>query len=110
MEIKQDLLNSYSTPFNLNLMRVFGIYPTIVLLDLILMEQVNRDLRNLDSSGYFPVTIEEMEKHTTLSRYKQDEAIKKLVNLKIVSQIIQNSPPKRNFKINYAIVDSILNS
>ena len=50
--------------------------------------------------GYFYSTLENIEERTTLTRKKQDKAIKALTEKGIIDVKVKGCPPKRYFKIN----------
>lgn len=54
-----------------------------------------------DDDGWFYQTSDTVEEITTLSRHKQDQAIKKMKDLGVLEQSNRGVPPKRYFKINY---------
>lgn len=54
-----------------------------------------------DGEGWFYQTSDTVERITTLSRHKQDQAIKKMKDLGVIEQSNRGVPPKRYFKINY---------
>lgn len=55
--------------------------------------------RGETKDGYFYNTIENIERDTTLTRYKQDRAIKKLKELNLIDTKVLGNPATRHFKI-----------
>lgn len=60
------------------------------------------------NDGWIYKTIDEFDEETALSRYEQDEAIKKLKRLKIIEVEIRGIPARRHFKINMENLISLL--
>lgn len=54
----------------------------------------------IDNCDYFYCTVEDLEKSTTLSRYKQEPTIKRLCKLDLIRMKTKGVPPKRYFYIN----------
>mgnify|MGYP001327134023 FL=1 len=64
-----------------------------------------------DKDGWFYQTIPTVEKMTTLSRFKKEEAINILIKKGILEQTNKGMPRKRYFKLNYnKIADIIVES
>lgn len=58
--------------------------------------------------GYFYSTLDNIEEKTTLTRKKQDKAIKALTEKGIIDVKVKGCPPKRYFKINQFAVMRLL--
>lgn len=56
--------------------------------------------KKLDKDGYFFNTVENMKNDTSLSDYRQREAIKKLKELGLICYQIKGLPARRYFKVN----------
>jgi hypothetical protein len=96
MNTKQFLLSSNYWVINKNMLNELGLDATFILSALAEAENILAD-----SDGWFYQTIETLENQTTLSRHKQEQAIKILKDKNILLCEIRGIPPKRHFKINY---------
>lgn len=61
-----------------------------------------------DDKEWIYKTIDEIKEETALSRYEQDEAIKKLKKLNIIKVELKGIPAKRHFQINFQVLISLL--
>lgn len=58
------------------------------------------EIRNeLDSSGYFYLTVESMKNYLNLSYHKQSKCINQLVEAGLLETIVKGQPAKRHFRI-----------
>jgi len=96
---KQLLLSNNYWVINKDLVQLLGIEATFLLSNFAEAEQIM-----LYKDGWFYQTSETVEKVTTLTRYRQDNAIKKLVEMNILEQANKGMPMKRYFKINYDVL------
>lgn len=93
---KQLLLSKNYLVLNKIIVEALGIETAMILSVLADAEEM---MSNDD--GWFYQTVETLEKHSTLSRYKQDMALKQLRDLKIIEQKNMGVPMTRHFRINY---------
>lgn len=93
---KQLLLNNNFWVLNKDMVQLLGLEGAFLLSNFAEAETLMAD-----KEGWFYQTSDTVEKITTLSRHKQDQAIKKLKDLGIIEQTNRGVPPKRYFKINY---------
>lgn len=82
------------------LARNIGLDETLVLTELISKYNYWNEKQQLDEEDYFYLTVEDLEYETTLSKYKQTQAINNLKKLKLIQTIVKGLPAKRYFKIN----------
>lgn len=61
-----------------------------------------------DDDGWFYQTIEKLEEITTLTRHKQSQAIKLLIEKQLLEQQNRGIPMKRYFRINYEELTSLV--
>jgi hypothetical protein len=96
-----DLLRSDgSIVVNKKLAHAIGMDAAIMYSELISKQKYFTDHNQLTEDGYFFNTVENMENDTTLSKYQQLKAIKKLVKLKLLFHENRGLPQKRFFKVN----------
>jgi hypothetical protein len=96
-----DLLRSDgSIVVNKRLAHAIGIDAAIMYSELISKQKYFADRGQLTEDGYFFNTVENMQEDTTLTKYQQSKAIKKLVTLNLIFQVNRGLPQKRFFKIN----------
>ena len=84
---------------NKKLAWAMGINTAILYTELVSRYKYFSDRNELDKEGYFFNTIEDLRAGTTLTRYEQDLAIRKLIKLKLIDKKIKKWPGKRYFKI-----------
>lgn len=95
-----DLLRSDgSIIVNKRLAHSIGIESAIMFSELISKKIYFENKNQLTKDGYFFNTVENMKEDTTLSKYQQSKAIKKLVELNLIKQENRGIPQKRYFKI-----------
>lgn len=97
--IKQLLLNENYLILNKTIIHNLGIEGAIILSAL-----AEADKLLADENGWFYQTADTLEEHTTLSRYKQDVALKKLRDLGILKQKNMGIPMTRHFKLEYEVL------
>lgn len=83
------------------LARKIGLDTALIYQALISKHCYYEERNRLDEDCYFYSTIEDLEESTTLKRSVQDKAIKKLVELNLISTLVKGIPAKRHFKINF---------
>ncbi len=88
-----------SITINKKLAWALGINAAILYSELVSRYAYFNKKGELDKEGYFYNTIEDLRYGTTLTRYKQDEAIKRLVKLKLLAVKTGGFRNKRYFKI-----------
>lgn len=62
--------------------------------------------KKITKEGFFPCSIKNIQKATSLSRYKQDRIFAILKNKKVIQTRISGQPGRRFFKIDHNIIDS----
>ena len=81
------------------LARNIGLDETMILTELISKYNYWSENNQLTDQGYFYITIEDLKKETTLTRYRQTKAINNLKEMNLISTKKQGLPAKRYFKI-----------
>lgn len=101
--IKGLLLSSNYWIVNKTLLNTFGLEACFLL-------SAFAEAENMlsDEDGWFYQTSKTIEKQTTLKRFKQDEAIKRLKEYKVLEQKNKGMPMKRYFKLNYDVLYNLL--
>lgn len=100
MDTLIDLLRSDgSIVINKKLAHRIGLNETIMYSELLSRYNYFAEKGRL-KNGYFFNTIEDLEKGTTLSKFQQAHAIKRLVKLGLIEYRLMGLPAKRHFKIN----------
>jgi len=84
----------------------FGLYPAIMLGDLASKHLYYEENGTLTEDGYFFATVDDTEKSTTLSKHKQEEALKVLIDEGFVEMKLIGVPPKRHFKLDEMLIAS----
>ena len=97
--ITELLRSDGSIIINKKLAWALGINASILYSELVSRRDYFKKKGKLDKEGYFYNTIEDLKAGTTLSRYEQDPAIRKLIKLKLIDKKIKKWPGKRYFKI-----------
>ena len=92
---KQLLMSSNFLALNKNVISKLGLETAALLSSFAEADQLS------DSDGWFYQTIETVEKHTTLSRFKQDKCIEQLQCIGVLLTDRRGIPAKRYFKIEY---------
>jgi hypothetical protein len=106
MLVKELLLSSNYWVMNKNVVKTFGIETAFLLTNLAEAEQMMST-----DDGWFYQTSDTLEELTTLSRYKQDNAIEQLENAGILEKDVRGIPAKRYFKLDYkALANKIVNN
>jgi hypothetical protein len=93
---------------NKTLAHEIGLNETIIYSELVSLHQYWRKQGKLTDDNWFFCTIENLERNTTLTRNKQDRAIKKLQELGLIEVERRGLPAKRYFKITNKIYELIL--
>lgn len=93
---------------NKNLIKLIGLNSSILIGELVSEYNYYEKENKLIDKAWFYSTTPNIEENTGLSRYQQDEAIKKLQNKKIIDIKIMGMPSKRYFKINYENIEKLL--
>lgn len=107
MTLLKLLSSSNYLVINKDLIKVLGIEESILLGELASEYDYWLKKGELDNE-YFYSTIENIEKNTTLSKYKQTQAISKLKELGIVETKLKGIPAKRYIKINEQRIEEVL--
>ena len=84
---------------NKQLAKEIGINEAIVYSELLSKYMYFYNKNQLTEDGYFFNTVENLEIDTTLSKYQQQKAIKKLKDLKLIDTKLKGMPSTRYFKI-----------
>ena len=106
MMVKELLLSSNYWVLNKTVVKTFGIETAFLLTSLAEAEQMMST-----DDGWFYQTSDTLEELTTLSRYKQDNAIEQLEKAGILEKDVRGIPAKRYFKLDYkALANKILNN
>lgn len=100
---KQLLLSGSFWVLNKNLVQVLGLETAFLLSNFTEAEKMMAD-----QEGWFYQTTPTVEKMTTLSRHKQDQCIKQLIDLDVLEQKNKGMPMKRYFRINFDRVATLL--
>lgn len=104
--VKELLLSSNYWVLNKNMVKTFGIETAFLLTNLAEAEQMMST-----DDGWFYQTSDTLEDLTTLSRYKQDNAIEQLENAGILEKDVRGIPAKRYFRLDYkALANKIVNN
>lgn len=99
MSVIELLRSDGSIIVNKKLAHVIGIEPAIMYSELISKQIYFEERSQLTDDGFFFNTVENMQEDTTLSKYQQSKAMKKLKELKLVEQSNRGVPQKRYFKV-----------
>ena len=106
MLVKELLLSSNYWVMNKNVVKTFGIETAFLLTNLAEAEQMMST-----DDGWFYQTSDTLEELTTLSRYKQDNAIEQLENAGILEKDVRGIPAKRYFRLDYkSLANKIVNN
>ena len=104
--VKELLLSSNYWALNKNVVKTFGIETAFLLTNLAEAEQMMST-----DDGWFYQTSDTLEELTTLSRYKQDNAIDQLESAGVLEKDVRGIPAKRYFKLDYkALANKIVNN
>lgn len=104
-----DLLRSDgSIVVNKSLAHEIGLNEAIVYSELVSLNEYWRNNDRLTDDQWFFCTVENLEKHTTLSKGQQSRTIKKLEELKLIETRRRGLPAKRYFRITDEIYNLIL--
>lgn len=85
-----------------------GIETAVYLADLVSKYEYFENRNQLDSDGYFFNEKKNIEFDTTLTPYKQDLALEKLVELEIIHTKKAGIPPKLFYKINFKKLNAFI--
>ena len=85
--------------YNKHIAKHIGIEEAILLGYLIYKHNYFFDRNELDQEGYFFNIAEDRERETSLTRRKQDRAIKELEKQDFIETKLQGNPAKKHFKI-----------
>lgn len=108
MGILQLLASRNYITVNKDLIKIIGLEEAIILGELASEYNYFFDKEELDD-GYFYSTVENIEKNTSLSEYKQRRAINSLKDKNLLDIKIKGIPAKRYIKINEEQVMNLLN-
>ena len=97
--VKELLLSSNYWVLNKNVVQTFGIETAFLLTNLAEAEQMMST-----DDGWFYQTSDTLEDLTTLSRYKQDNAIEQLENAGVLEKDVRGMPAKRYFRLDYKVL------
>lgn len=84
---------------NKQLAKEIGINEAIIYSELLSKYMYFYNKNQLTEDGYFFNTVENLERDTTLSKYQQQQAIKKLKDLNLITTKLKGVPSTRHFKI-----------
>tara|TARA_R100000005_G_C4984637_1_gene193322 strand:+ start:886 stop:1566 length:681 start_codon:yes stop_codon:yes gene_type:complete len=105
--MKHLLASSSFLVVNKFLAKKIGLKPSVLLADLISKEQYFKE-NGKCVEGFFFNSRENITKDTTLTRYEQDKAIKKLIDLNFIETKLKGIPAVKHFKINENKIVSFL--
>ena len=94
--IKQLLMSNNYWVLNKEMVKLFGLEAAFLLSNFAEAETLMAD-----DKGWFYQTSDTVESMTTLSRHKQDQAVKVLERTGVLEKSVKGLPPKRYFRINY---------
>lgn len=95
------LLNPDNTiTINRPLAHVLGVNEAIIYSALIAKQLYYERREMLDEDGYFYSTIADLNESTGLTRYKQDSAIKNLLETSLIDYHTKGTPARRYFRVN----------
>ena len=100
--IKQLLMSNNYWVLNKDMVKLFGLEAAFLLSNFAEAETLMAD-----DDGWFYQTSETVEKMTTLSRHKQDQAVKTLERVGVLEKSVRGLPPKRYFRINYECLTNL---
>lgn len=100
MNILQLIAHDSFITVNKELIKKVGLEEAIILGELASEFDYWTKREGLTEDGYFFSTIENIEEKTTLSKYQQNKAFKKLKEMKLVDVSVRGLPAKRYIKIN----------
>ena len=93
--VKDSLLSNNYWVLSKSIVKLFGLEAAFLLSNFAEAEKMMAD-----QDGWFYQTSDTVEEMTTLSRHKQDQAIKQLEDLGVLEKDIRGMPAKRYFKFN----------
>lgn len=99
MLVKELLLSNNYWVLNKTIVKMFGVETAFLLTNLAEAEQIMST-----EDGWFYQTSDTLEELTTLSRYKQDNAIEQLENAGVLKKDVRGIPAKRYFKLDYKVL------
>ena len=102
--IKDFLLSSNYWVINKLILKELGLDASFLLSAMAEADNLLAD----DDDGWFYQTIEKLEEITTLTRHKQSQAIKLLIEKQLLEQQNRGVPMKRYFRINYEELTSLV--
>lgn len=109
-ELSSALLGLDCIIIPLKIAKIIGYNSTIFLQFLLGEEEEYATKNEMKEDGFFPATLNKVEKFLFLSRTKQDYAIKKLIQINFIQSKLLGIPAKRHFKINHdALLEVIVN-
>ena len=100
--IKQLLMSNNYWVLNKEMVKLFGLEAAFLLSNFAEAETLMAD-----DEGWFYQTSDTVENMTTLSRHKQDQAVKVLEKTGVLEKSVRGLPPKRYFKINYECLTNL---
>ena len=98
--VKKLILMGNYIVLNKILVKELGVEAAFLLSALADGEEVAKKEGNLIDDGWFYQTVKTLEKITTLSRRKQENSLKKLLEINLIEQKNMGVPCKRYFRIN----------
>lgn len=88
-------------PVNKLFTRKYGIDAAVIIADLSSKQEYFRGRRMLDREGFFFNEKKDIETDTSISPYRQDKALKILIDIEVLeTEIKKGIPPKRYYKVN----------
>lgn len=100
--VKQMLMSNNYWVLNKDLVKLFGLEAAFLLSNFAEAETLMAD-----DDGWFYQTSETVEKMTTLSRHKQDQAVIVLEKSGVLEKTVKGLPPKRYFRIDYECLTNL---
>lgn len=85
-----------------------GLDASYILSDLISRHEYWERTKNLTEDGYFFCTKEQIEDDTSLSAYKQTEAVKILIERGLLKTKRMGSPAKLYYKLNFKAINALV--
>lgn len=98
-EVVSEYKKYFNVPVNIFMAHVVGLDETIIYSTILIEQEHHAKILNNGIYDFFPFTVDNLEKETTLSEKRQRSAISNLVKLGLIYVKILGVPGKRHFKI-----------
>lgn len=106
-----DVFNSNNTvSFNRTLAHAIGVHEAMIYSALIAKQAYYEKRNMLDDDGFFYSTIADLKESTALSRYQQERALSKLLEVGLIESCVKGLPARRYFRVsdNDELLQSVL--